>query len=150
MKRRMQLFLYVAVFAGVLILAYIRFAPTNVPAIHKDPAMAQSTGRPNSYRLIGDIAPVFEFSANELAKLVDDFIISQPHVMRLAGGVDGKLITYVQRSLIMGYPDYITIKVIPLGARQSKLEIFSRSRFGHSDRGVNKRRIDQWILALRR
>ncbi len=137
------------VLAAVLVLAYIRFIPTNVPVVHNDPATAQLTGRPNSYRLIGDIAPVFELPAAELAKLVDSFAISQPRVMRIAGSAGDMMITYVQRSLVMGYPDYITIKVISLGNGQSKLEVFSRSRFGHSDLGVNKRRIDNWILALR-
>jgi uncharacterized protein (DUF1499 family) len=149
MNRKVLIFLYIAVFSAALVFVYIRFVPTNASALHNDPATAHSTGRPNAYRLKGGHAPVFELPAAKLAKLVDDFSLSQPRVMRIAGSIDEMMITYVQRSLIMGYPDYITIKVIPLDNGQSKLEVFSRSRFGHSDLGVNKRRIDHWILALR-
>ncbi len=149
MIRKMLIALYIVIFVAILILAYIRFAPANVSAIHVDPASAQSTGKSNAYLLIGERAPVFAHSADEMAKLVDDFVMTQPRVTRLAGSAGDKMITYVQRSLIMGYPDFITIKVIALDNGQSKLRIFSQSRFGHSDMGVNKQRIGQWMRVLR-
>lgn len=148
MKPKVMFFLYLIVFVAVLGMAYIRLAPSDQTVWHTDPETTQSTGKPNDYRLVGDASQVYNIAASELANLVDDFIQNQPRVIRLAGQVDELLITYVQRTPIMGYPDYITIKIIQQGASQSKLAIFSRSRFGHSDFGVNKRRIVEWVTAI--
>ncbi len=131
----------------LLILAYVRFAPINIDALHQDPATLASSGKPNEYR---KTSPVFDMTTSELTKMFDDFVLSQPRVKRVAGSVGQQMITYVQRTKIIRYPDYITIKVTPAGTEQSQLEIFSRSRFGYSDLGVNKQRIDGWLLQLRR
>ncbi|MBL4750743.1 MAG: DUF1499 domain-containing protein [Amylibacter sp.] len=131
----------------LLILAYVRFAPVNIDVVHQDPVTAVASGKPNEYRMT---SPVFDMITPELTKMFDDFVLSQPRVKRIAGTVDDQMITYVQRTKIISYPDYITVKVVPVGTKQSRLEIFSRSRFGYSDLGVNKRRIDDWLLQLGR
>jgi uncharacterized protein (DUF1499 family) len=130
----------------LMILAYVRFAPVNVILMHQDPATTASSGKPNEYRTTSS---VYDMSAPELSKMFDDFALAQPRVKRIAETLQDQMITYVQRTKIIGYPDYITIKAIPVGAKQSKLEIFSRSRFGYSDWGVNKGRIKGWLLKLR-
>ena len=131
----------------LMILAYVRFAPVNIDGVHQDPATAASSGKPNEYHMT---SPMFDLGASELIQLVDDFVLTQPRVKRIAGTVGEGMITYVQRTKIISYPDYITIKAISAGAKQSQLEIFSRSRFGYSDWGVNKGRIKAWLLQLRR
>ncbi len=146
MKRNMMAVFYIITFGIVLLLAYIRFAPSDTDMLHKDPQTAASTGKPNEYRFTSTL---FDITADELIRLIDDFVQNQPRTTRIAGAVDTKMITYVQRSVLMGYPDYITIKAVTSGVDQSKLVIFSRSRFGHSDLGVNKMRIDQWISVIR-
>jgi uncharacterized protein (DUF1499 family) len=148
MKRKMMFAFILAVLSIALVLAYIRMAPSDVDIWHQDPETAATTGKPNEYRITGDAAIPFNVNASELALLVDEFIRRQPRIKHVSGDPDSRMISYVQRSSIMGYPDYITIKVSPTGSKQSKLEILSRSRFGHSDLGVNKRRIDQWIAAI--
>ena len=65
----------------------------------------------------------------------------------LAGSpVDGR-ITWISRSKLMGYPDYITAETsqTPAGTR---LDIFSRQRFGTSDWGVNAARLKLWLSTL--
>jgi uncharacterized protein (DUF1499 family) len=147
MKRKMMLSFILLFAASLAVLSYIRFATADIDRLHHDPAIAVSTGKPNEYRIT---SPVFDMTAPELTKMFDDFVLTQPRVKLVAGTLQDQMITYVQRTKIIGYPDYITIKVIPVGAEQSKLEILSRSRFGYSDLGVNKRRIDDWLLQLRR
>jgi len=146
MKRNMMAIFYIIVFGIVLLLGYVRFAPVNTDMLHKDPQTAASTGKPNEYRYT---STVFDMTADELIRLTDDFVQTQPRITRIAGGVDAKMITYVQRSALIGYPDYITIKAVTSGEDQSKLVMFSRSRFGYSDLGVNKMRIDHWISIIR-
>jgi uncharacterized protein DUF1499 len=149
MKPVMMLF-YATLIVAISVMAYVRLAPSDASLWHRDPQTAASTGKPNEYRLAGDQALVLDITAAELAVLVDDFVLAQPRVTRLAGSSNDLMMTYVQRSMSMGYPDYITIKITPLVAEQSKLEILSRSRFGYSDLGVNKTRVNQWVAAINR
>ncbi len=145
MKRKMMMIIYIAILGLVGLGAYIRLAPSDPTLWHQDPEIVVSTGKPNEYRLVGDLAPVYNMAASDMAALVDELIAAQPRVTRLAGSPQTLMMTYVQRSMSMGYPDYITFRVVPMGSEQSKLEILSRSRFGRSDLGVNKLRIKQWV-----
>ena len=151
MKRKVAALFYtivtfIAIFATGGI--YIRFVNLNVQAYNIDPETAPSTGKPNEYRLVGNNAQIFNQSASELSQLMHKFVEGQPRTEGVVASSDEAIFTYVQRTPIMGYPDYITIMIIPEGTSQSKLVIFSRSRFGHSDFGVNKRRIDEWVAAI--
>ena len=47
----------------------------------------------------------------------------------------------------MGFPDYITAEVAPT-AEGTRLDIFSRQRFGSSDMGVNAARLRNWLSQL--
>lgn len=55
---------------------------------------------------------------------------------------------YVQRSRIFRFPDYINVQFIALNDKQSTLAIFSRSKYGYGDMGVNKKRVQRWLAAL--
>jgi uncharacterized protein (DUF1499 family) len=55
---------------------------------------------------------------------------------------------YIQRTPRLGYPDTIVVKFIDQQQGQSTLAIYSRSQFGESDFGVNKARIERWLLKL--
>jgi uncharacterized protein (DUF1499 family) len=48
----------------------------------------------------------------------------------------------------MRYPDLITVQFRPLDSTRSTLAIYSRSVYGYSDRGVNQRRVRQWLDRL--
>jgi uncharacterized protein (DUF1499 family) len=56
--------------------------------------------------------------------------------------------TYVQRSRFWGFPDYVSVRAVDLGDGSSALAIFSRSRYGASDLGVNRARVDAWLARL--
>ncbi|MEM1103755.1 MAG: DUF1499 domain-containing protein [Pseudomonadota bacterium] len=52
---------------------------------------------------------------------------------------------FVQRSALFRFPDRITVRFIPLSETTSTVLVFSRSKFGYSDMGVNKKRVDSWL-----
>ena len=54
---------------------------------------------------------------------------------------------WVARSALMNYPDIIVAEVVP---RQdgAGLFLYSRSLFGWSDMGVNRKRVEAWLAAL--
>lgn len=60
----------------------------------------------------------------------------QPEVLRMA---------LVQRSRPFRFPDVVTLQVFVLPEGGSELAICSRSVYGRSDLGVNRRRVQRWI-----
>jgi uncharacterized protein (DUF1499 family) len=61
----------------------------------------------------------------------------------LAGSVEEGRMTWVARSALWGFPDYITAEAGPKG-----LAVWSRLRFGRSDLGVNRARLEDWLARL--
>lgn len=119
---------------------------------HVDPFTATPPRSPNWVRLLppsaGGDAPVFDVTAAELARAFDAMATAQPGTYRLAGAPDALWATYVQRSRLMRYPDYISVKFVEEGPGRSSLAIYSRSRFGWSDGGVNRARVNRWLARL--
>ncbi|PCJ71906.1 MAG: hypothetical protein COA62_04920 [Rhodobiaceae bacterium] len=91
-------------------------------------------------------APVFPVDPQKLEDAFADVALAEPRVTRKASD-DGQR-DFVQRSALMRFPDTITFEAIDLGNGKSTLAIYSRSAIGHSDLGVNKKRIDAWLKKL--
>ncbi len=145
--------------AGALI--YVRVAPHDIATWHVDPLTAPTPTTPNSWRVAppgqspdssggsaGQPSAVYRATPAELLAAFDRIAMAQPETVRLAGSPDEGLITYVQRSKLVKYPDYISVKAVDLGDGRSALAILSRSRFGKSDLGVNKARVTEWLKGL--
>ncbi len=130
------------------LLTYVRFAPHNIEHWHQDPETVKSTGRPNDYRLAGDASVNINLKQAKISQMIMDYAGQQERIELLANTDDGQLLTFIQRSKLIAYPDYLTIKIEPNGDR-SKLSFFSRSRFGYRDFGVNKLRINSWVDGIR-
>jgi uncharacterized protein (DUF1499 family) len=54
----------------------------------------------------------------------------------------------VARSALFNFPDLITVQVTPSTSGGSTLIVYSRSAYGQSDLGVNRKRVDTWLAAL--
>jgi uncharacterized protein (DUF1499 family) len=55
---------------------------------------------------------------------------------------------YIQRSETLGFPDTIVVRFADRPGGRSTLAIYSRSRFGESDFGANRARIERWLQKL--
>lgn len=142
---------------GYLALFLIQTAPHDPEVWHKDPLTEPSSETPNSFRVapagtaverVDQEAFIYAESAEVIAKALDDYILRQPRVERVAGYPQEQFLTYAQRTKTLKMPDYISIKVIPLGENRSTLAVYSRSRYGYGDLGVNKARVTQWLESL--
>ena len=93
-------------------------------------------------------SPVFNMPATALRDRWMAMIAGQPRVTRT--GADDAALQYdfVQRSLVFRFPDAITVRFIALDEGRSTLALFSRSSYGTSDFGVNRRRVEAWLAAL--
>ena len=134
--------------AGVL---YVRTAPSDPSDWHIDPMAAERTGRPNDFMVRppgffgADMeSRIYPLAIGTLSRALDAVAASEPRVNRLAGNPDQGFITYVARSRLVGFPDYVSVRVVPSGDGVA-FAIWSRARFGYSDRGVNKARVERWI-----
>ena len=65
----------------------------------------------------------------------------------MAGSAETGHVTYVLRTKLMAYPDYVSARIKDAGDGV-ELSIYSRSRFGRSDLGVNKKRIKSWLKKI--
>ena len=125
---------------------------------HVDPLIVEQSIKPHSYRVappaltqefVDFPAPVYTANPTLMAKAFDDFVLRQPKTVRIAGSPEEGWMTYVQRSVRVNFPDYISVKFIDLNGGNSTVAIYSRSRYGYSDMGVNEARVKAWLASLR-
>jgi hypothetical protein len=122
-------------------MAYVRLAPTDAALWHKRPTATAP----------GDIAQEGGFQAArritappaEVLAALEKIALATPRSWLLAGSVAEGMITFQTRSRLWGFPDQTTVAV-----QGDLLVIYGRLRFGRSDSGVNKNRIENWLVAL--
>ena len=123
-----------------------------------DLVMLELTEKPNQY-LVAPAnycqkasphreAPTYDVPATVLRDAWLKVVEKQPRTTQTAGDDSALQYDFVQRSAIMRYPDTVTVRFLPLEDSRSTLAIYSRSKYGYSDLGVNKKRIDNWLDAL--
>lgn len=93
-------------------------------------------------------APVFDRPVHRLAGGFREFALAQPRVTLLDVSVDGRRLELIQRSRFFRFPDAISVEFIAVDEGHATLAIYSRARYGSTDFGVNRKRIDAWIAAL--
>jgi hypothetical protein len=133
------------VFAVVAGAIWFRLAPMPPGLWHVDPAAVTPPRTPNFELRAGADAPrIPRDMASVAARLA---AVAEADGGRLIAGdlADGHA-TYVVRSRLMGFPDAVSIRLHPDG-EATRVDIFSRSRFGQSDLGVNAARVARWIDA---
>ncbi len=125
---------------------------------HVDPAAARPGSNPNEYLAAprgATAAPadaqtrLYLESPRALLARFDAIARAQPRTRVVAGDPDSLMITYVQRSRVFGFPDYLTVKAMAMEGGAG-LIIWSRARYGRSDFGVNRARVEAWLAALDR
>lgn len=90
----------------------------------------------------GGVRRVVGGDSDVMARL-QSLILATARTRVLAGSVDEGRVTYVTRSALWGFPDYTTVEL-----RKGEIAILGRLRFGRSDLGVNKARVEGWLQAL--
>jgi hypothetical protein len=86
--------------------------------------------------------------AAKLYEKIRLLLADQPNTYIAAEFPDRLQLHYVVRSRLMNYPDLVTVQVDPDGANRATFIIWSRSVYGRSDFGANRKRVTAWIAAL--
>jgi len=129
---------------------WVRLAPSDAPRWHVDPLTVTARGARNSFLLRdgeGADGPALRLNLPpaEVATRLAATAGATPRTRLLAG--QGDFVTYVTRSALWGFPDYTSIRISPDGAGSS-VAVFARARFGDSDLGVNRARVEDWLRQL--
>ena len=93
-------------------------------------------------------APAFDADADRLEAAVLAVAHRQPRVEQLEGDGVERAYEFVQRTRKFGFPDLISVRIWPLPEGRSTLGIYSRSKYGWSDLGVNRRRVEAWLSGI--
>ena len=122
-----------------IVMGFVRLAPSDPADWHHMPEITPDMARADKLR---GVLRQAETGPDGLARLAA-VALQTPRTVLLAGSVDEGMMTFVTRSRFWGFPDYTT-------ARQDgdRLVIHARQRFGRSDLGVNRARVDRWLAAL--
>jgi len=94
------------------------------------------------------VTPAFHLPAGTLFALVQQVAAGQPRTYEAAKFPDRLQVHYVARSAVFNFPDLIMVQVRQEGPDNSDLIVYSRSLYGQSDFGVNRKRIEAWLTAL--
>lgn len=146
----MRILLYILVALVIVTIAaavYVRTASVDATEWHIDPEAATPPTAPNFSLLAGQTAVAIEAPALAVAGRLQAIAEAEGAEL-LAGSLGEGFATYVVRSRIMGYPDFVSIRLVPEDDT-TRLHIFSRSRYGQSDLGVNTARVQRWLTAVR-
>jgi uncharacterized protein (DUF1499 family) len=93
------------------------------------------------------LSPTLALPAARLAEQLKSIIDLEPRIEW--GKAQGDLrFDLVQRSRIFRFPDLIAVEAIAQGEHRSTLAIYSRSRYGRRDFGVNRQRVERWLAML--
>jgi uncharacterized protein (DUF1499 family) len=142
------------ILVAVLILAaqaFVRLSPLDPARWHAEPLTATKLKGQHDWIVRpegGDaVAPVYATDSVALMSRIEEVALAEPHTRVLAGSPKDGWMTFVQRSALWGFPDVISVRAFPEGAGAT-LAIWSRSRFGEYDWGVNHARVERWLAAL--
>ncbi|MSO73213.1 MAG: DUF1499 domain-containing protein [Rhodospirillaceae bacterium] len=100
-------------------------------------------------------APVLGVKVEKLKAQWEKMIAAQPRVVKVGESSDGMQIDYIQRTRLIHYPDWITVRFIALpddpdNGSYATIAIYSRSVYGYGDMGANRARVEAWLDALSR
>lgn len=129
--------------AGVPAAAPLDFAHLSRPA-SPNTALAAPPGLSPAPELA---SPHYDVPPSVLYGALRRVAETEPRVFMQAHFDDVHQAAYVARSAFWNFPDLVQVAAVPDGTG-SRPVIYSRSVYGHSDLGVNRKRVDAWLARL--
>jgi uncharacterized protein (DUF1499 family) len=84
--------------------------------------------------------PVFVALTTELRDVAVAAVLAEPRTTQVEQNDQAEQFAFVARTALMGFRDDIDLRILPVGAGRATLALYSRSRLGYSDMGVNAAR----------
>ncbi|MEQ8745725.1 DUF1499 domain-containing protein [Pyruvatibacter sp.] len=115
-------------------------------------------GTPNEYLVAPDDlcqdavphrpADIYDVPSTELRDAIMHVVSRQSRVELSGMNEEAKAFEFVHYSAVLNFKDFISVRVLPHGHTQSTIAIFSRSKTGYYDFGVNRKRVEAWLEEL--
>ena len=137
---------WVLIVIGLLVLASIagiflvRTASHDLSRWHVDPATVTEVETRNQF--LG--AHTYDATPAAIAAAVERSLGGEV----LAGSYDKGWVTVVVRSPLVGFPDYVSVRIFE-DTDGTMIRLFSRSRYGYSDLGANRSRFEQVLTDVK-
>ncbi len=131
------------------------FGPLERSAV--DFASFERDPRPNNYLVCpadfcaarsDAVSPVIDKPAAVLRDASLAVFKAMPRTTLLIADATEMQYDFEVRSFMIGFPDTVTIRFLPVDATHVKLAIYSRSHYGRGDFGVNEKRVRHWLTLL--
>jgi uncharacterized protein (DUF1499 family) len=126
-------------------------APPPIDMTHLERPETPNTAlaAPDGFKPTPDIVtPIYNRRADDLYAAVIEVARRQARTYLLKRYDDRRQAHFVARIAVFGFPDLIAVQVLEAGADRSRLVIWSRSVYGYSDFGVNRKRVARWLAAI--
>ena len=95
-----------------------------------------------------DSSPIFSVDATQLKNCWWQLLKKERSVNVIHDDASLRRMVCVQRSRIFKFPDIIDVQFIVMTEEKSSLAVYSRSKYGYYDLGVNRRRVLSWLKRL--
>jgi uncharacterized protein (DUF1499 family) len=123
--------------------------PMDMAAIVRPASPNTALAGPAGFTLAPDIVtPSYPVPPNRLYAAIRGMAARQPRTYEAANYDAIRQVHYVARSAVLNFPDLITVSVSGPDDGPSTLVIYSRSVYGRSDFGINRKRVQVWLAAL--
>jgi uncharacterized protein (DUF1499 family) len=93
-------------------------------------------------------SPLFAVPRARLHEVWRQTIAALPRVVAVAEDARHWRSVYVAHTALFGFPDVVTVEFLAPRPGCSSIALFGRSRYGRSDFGMNRRRIEHWLGLL--
>ncbi|MFZ4120478.1 MAG: DUF1499 domain-containing protein [Caulobacterales bacterium] len=94
------------------------------------------------------LAPVYLATPQAMREALIAAMASEPRTAQAAADAATGQFAFTATSSLMRFVDDIDAKVVPLGDGRVSLALYSRSRVGYGDWGVNKKRGERILAAI--
>ncbi len=105
-------------------------------------ALAAYAGFPTPSHFVVKTYPIPQ---KELAEKLIDTLKDMPRIQSVKEDNKNYEYTFIQRTKFIRFPDWIDVKVYSIDDHTSTFVMLSRSQYGYSDFGVNKKRIQNFL-----
>jgi uncharacterized protein (DUF1499 family) len=108
---------------------------------------------PTAWRAAQDAdaaAPAFKVTEEELWFLWKQVAANSKRISCEELEEESRRSFHVQLTPYLRFPDEVRAQILPAGDGQSSIALYSRSRYGLYDFGVNKKRVERWLARLDR
>lgn len=95
-------------------------------------------------------SPVFKVTEEELWFLWKQVTANSKRIVSETLQEDARRSFHVQLTPYLRFPDEVRAQILSAGDGKSCIALYSRSRYGLYDFGVNKKRVERWLERLDR